>query len=120
MATTVNLIITRALRLLSQLNSGVQPTISEQGDALSTLNAMIDSWRNDRLMCYALQEEAIPLTQGVATYTIGPTGALVTTRPVKIESARVDAGGGPGCLSEFPPLGCESRDFRLNIGFTDW
>jgi len=93
MATTVNLIITRALRLLSQLNSGVQPNVSEQSDALSTLNAMLDSWRNDRLMCYTLQEEAIPLTQGVATYTIGPTGALVTTRPVKIESARVDAGG---------------------------
>lgn len=92
MATTVNVIITRALRLLSQINSGIAPTVGEQVDALFALNAMLDSWRNDRIMCYALQEEAITLVQGVSTYAIGPTGAIVTTRPVKIESARVDVG----------------------------
>ena len=92
MATTVQLIINRALRLLSEINSGSTPTVSESSDALVTLNAMLDSWRNDRLMCYALREEAIPLVAGNITRTIGPTGDLVSTRPTKIESARVDVG----------------------------
>lgn len=108
MATTVQLIITRALRLLSEINSGAAPTASESADALTTLNAMLDSWRNDRLMCYALREEAIPLIQGNITRTIGPTGDLVTTRPVKIESARVDVG-----LISYPVKVIQEQEYSM-------
>ena len=92
MAITVQALITRSLRLLSEINSGQAPTLNESNDALVSLNTMLDAWRRDRLLCYALQEQAIPLTQGMMTQTVGPTGGFVTTRPVKVESARVDVG----------------------------
>lgn len=88
---TAQTIIDRALRLLGVIASGESPTAAEGADGLTALNAMIDSWRNDRLMVYSVVNQALTLT-GAASYTLGPTGGLVISRPVKIESAycRVD------------------------------
>jgi len=88
MATTQT-IINRSLRLLNQLSSGESPTVDESNDALMSINAMLDSWRNDRLMCYAIQTQNIPIANGNQTRTIGPTGNLVTSRPVEVLSAYV-------------------------------
>lgn len=87
-------ILDRAGRLLSVVNSGESLTTTESSDALTALNAMLDSWRNDRLMCYAIRDESITLSASTQTYTVGPGGALNTTRPVRIEMAYVvDANG---------------------------
>lgn len=88
MTTTVQNIVDRAGRLLSVLNSGESLTTTESSDALIALNAMLDSWRNDRLMCYSMQDESFSLVANQRTYTVGPSGtALATTRPVHIEEA---------------------------------
>jgi hypothetical protein len=84
---TTTTIITRALRLLGQIESGEDAGDDELSDGLIALNAMLDSWRNERLMCYALQEESLTLADGDAVYTIGPSGDLNTSRPVAIEAA---------------------------------
>lgn len=86
---TVEARITRALRLLGELGSGESATTDELADGLTALNAMLDSWRNDRLMCYAFQEETITLANADSSYTLGPTGDVVTTRPVEIHRAWV-------------------------------
>lgn len=88
---TAQTIIDRAMRLIGVVASGESPTAAEGTDGLIALNAMIDSWRNDRLMVYALTDQALTLT-AAASYTIGPTGGLVITRPVKIASAFVRDG----------------------------
>lgn len=75
------------MQLLGVLASGATPTSDEQADGLIALNAMVEAWRNDRLMAYALQEESLTLTASSTSRTIGPTGNLVTTRPVAIEGA---------------------------------
>jgi len=80
-------LVDRASRLLGLINSGESPTAAESADALTAINAMLDSWRNDRLMAYALQEETLPMVSGQSSYTIGPSGDLNTIRPVSIESA---------------------------------
>jgi len=85
-------IINRALRLIGVIASGEGPTAQESADALEALNQMIDSWRTDRLTVYAYQLEALPLTSGIGTYTIGPSGTLVTTRPERIVEAFVRVG----------------------------
>jgi len=80
-------LVDRASRLLGLINSGESPTSAESADALIAINSMLDSWRNDRLMAYALQNETLAMVASQASYTIGPSGDLNTVRPVSIESA---------------------------------
>jgi hypothetical protein len=77
----------RAGRLLF----GKNLTTTESADAFIAVNAMLGSWNNERLMCYAVRDESLTLT-GATTYTIGPSGNLNTTRPVEIIDAYVLSG----------------------------
>lgn len=90
MATVAN-VIARSMRLLGQIGSGEAPTTDEYSDGLTALNAMLDSWRNDRLMCFAMQTLTLTLANGDDTYTIGTSGDVNTTRPVEIYSAYIVA-----------------------------
>lgn len=81
------------MRLLGQLAAAVSPTTDEYANGLITLNAMLGSWNNERLMCYATRDETIALSNGDTSKTIGPTGDLVTTRPVQIIAAYIVQGG---------------------------
>lgn len=90
---TIQTKINRALRLLGVTASGETPTSEESSDALETLNGMLDSWRNDKLMVYAFKDIQITLINGTATYTIGATGGTVDTSPVRIESSFVRQSG---------------------------
>jgi len=78
-------LVNRSMRLLGLINSGDSPTATESSDALIAINAMLDSWRNDRLMAYALQDESLTLVAADSSYTIGSGGQLNTVRPVSIE-----------------------------------
>lgn len=84
---TVQTLIDRALRMNGRLGSGRSPTANETADCLIALNAMLGSWRNERLLAYALVEHSLTLTANDGQYTIGSGGDINTTRPVKIESA---------------------------------
>lgn len=86
---TVQTLVNRAARLLGQIQPNTDLAADESADALVAVNAMLDTWRNDRLMCYALRDEAITLTNGTNPYTIGSGGNLSTDRPVQIENAYV-------------------------------
>lgn len=86
---TLQTIIDRSMRLLGQLGSGESPTSAETADALIAVNAMLDSWRNDRLMCFAFQALSLTLANADDTYTIGTSGDLNTTRPVDILEAYI-------------------------------
>lgn len=86
---TVQTRINRAARLLGQLQSNTDLGTNESADALVALNAMLDSWRNEELMCYATQTESLTLSASTVSYTIGPGGTLNTTRPVEIQDAWV-------------------------------
>lgn len=86
-------IIAGALRKLGQIAAGTDPTTDEYADGLTALNALLDSWRNERLMCYATQTESLTLSASTSSYAIGPGGTLNTTRPVEIEAAWILDGG---------------------------
>lgn len=86
-------LVNRSLRLLGIIGSGTSPTADESADALTAINAMIDSWRNDRLMAYALQDESLTMVASQSSYTIGTGGNLNTTRPVSIEGAFMRSSG---------------------------
>jgi hypothetical protein len=88
LATAAN-IIERAMRLLGELASGATPSSDEYADGLTAVNAMLGSWNNERLMCYAIRDETVTMVSAQDSYTIGPAGDLVTTRPVEIADAYV-------------------------------
>lgn len=88
----VSVRIDRALRLIGAIGAGETPTDDERADALVALNAMLDTWRNEKLMCYARQDETLTLSNGDGSYSVGPSGDLVTTRPVEIVEAYIVSG----------------------------
>lgn len=89
---TAQELINRANRLIGNIEPGTSATAAESADALVALNAMLQTWRNDSLMCYAMQDQSIPLVATNATRTIGPSGNLATTRPTEIDKAYVIVG----------------------------
>jgi hypothetical protein len=64
--------------------------------AFNKLNNILDRWSNENFMVYAINEIAYTIA-GSTTWTIGPTGQIVTTRPLSINSAfvRVTTSNGP-------------------------
>jgi hypothetical protein len=103
MATARDL-ISAALRSIGVLASGEAMTAAEGQDALATLNDLLDSWRLERLLVYALDRETLTLVPGTSSYTVGTGGVLNITRPVRIEHAVVQ-GAGSAIRREIPVLG---------------
>src|SRR3990167_341600 len=83
MATPSSMVL-RALRLIGVKGIGDTLTSGEQTAYLSDLNAMLESWSLERLLCYQILTESHALTTSVGSYTIGSGGAINTTRPTKI------------------------------------
>lgn len=91
---TVLTVINRSFRLLGVAAQGETTTASDAADALVALNAMLDGWRNEKLMVDSFTNITVPLVNAQASYTIGASGADVTaTSPVRIESAYVRKSG---------------------------
>lgn len=80
-------LINRATRLIGVSSVGETLSAEETEDGLTALNAMLDSWRNERMMVYAIQDESLTMVATQSSYTIGSGGDLNTTRPVRIETA---------------------------------
>lgn len=83
MATVLD-IIKRAMRLTRSLGKGEAPDADEAQDGLSAINAMLEGWRLDRLLVYAVAEDTKTLSPGTGSYTIGASGAINTPRPARI------------------------------------
>lgn len=91
--TTTNQIIEDALAEIGAFAPGDFISADDYAMCLRKLNQLSQRWANMRLLLPVLTEIAVPLT-GAQTYTIGPTGVIVASRPVKVVSAVcVDAGG---------------------------
>jgi hypothetical protein len=86
MATPVTAIslIKRAMRLAGVYSLGDEPSPEEAQAGLEALNTMIDGWANESLMIYAQSVDVIPIVSPIAVYTLGPTGTVVTTRPMSM------------------------------------
>lgn len=90
MATAQSLIQT-SLEQLGVYAPGETLTDADAERGLQLLNAMLDSWSNESLACYAIQEQNFPLQVGINQYTIGPGGTFNGTRPIKVIEGPVAA-----------------------------
>ena len=89
MSTTAGDLISKALRLLNVTATNELPDSPESLDALKTLNWMLESMANDRLMLFCDLNETFNLSAGIASYTIGAGGVFNTQRPETIKEAFV-------------------------------
>jgi len=83
---TVRELINGAGRLISIIQQNEAMTGDNLQVALYALTHMIDSWSNNRLLVYSIQEYVFPLT-GAASYTLGPGGDWNIERPMKVQNA---------------------------------
>lgn len=88
MAITATQIITDALTEIGVLAEGDTPSTQMLSDGLRSLNRLLDYLSNDQAFAYYPNEIQRALT-GEASFTVGPTGNVATTRPISIESAWV-------------------------------
>ena len=78
-------IISDAMGLIGSTAVDETPTPSEFNLGLRTLNVMIDSWSANRVVIRGTVDESFPLVAGKSTYTIGQSGAdLTSSKPIKI------------------------------------
>lgn len=80
-------IIDRACRLLGAVESGESATAAESADALIAMNALLDSWTNERNLVYSLSDVSHAMVVGDSSYTIVSAGDFNTARPVEIQRA---------------------------------
>lgn len=88
MATALQM-ITRAMRLAGVIGKGESPDSDEAQDGLTALNAMLDSWRIERLFVYQIVQGSYTWPSSTTSRTIGSGGDFSATRPDRIESAFV-------------------------------
>lgn len=67
---TTRSMITGALQLINVIQANEVPSPSDMNTAVYSLDSMIDSWSNNRLMIYNIVEMTFPVT-GKTTYTLG-------------------------------------------------
>lgn len=93
---TVSDIIRRSLGILGVVAAGETPEAADTSDALEALNDMLDSWAGERLALFATLRSTHTLTPSLAPHTIGSSGTLNTTRPVRIDRASITRVGTTG------------------------
>ena len=86
---TGNDLISSSMRLIGAIASGESLSSNDANDALSALNAMIDSWSTQRLFIPSKVREVFPFVASQQTYTMGTGANWNTTRPQKIERALI-------------------------------
>jgi hypothetical protein len=87
--TTAGDLIRKALGKLLVIGTQDTLTSGELADGLDALNLMLDSWRLERLLLWAMKTDTHVLTGGQSAYTIGPGGDINTIRPTQIQNAFV-------------------------------
>lgn len=92
--TTALDMIKRSMRLIGAIGIGETPDDQESQDGLTALNALVDSISNNQMLINAMTLNSFALTSGDAIYTVGATGDIATTRPMRVDdSSYIEKGG---------------------------
>lgn len=90
----VDELIRRSLRLIGATATGETPSADEFNDAFSSLNDIIESWANERLIVRSLTLENFTPSIGQTAFTMGPGGTLpLSYTPVDVLSGYYSANG---------------------------
>lgn len=84
---TAQNIIDRAYVDAGILQDGDIPSDSQYDDALGRLNDIINLWQTQGLKLWTIQDIAVPLVAGQATYVLSPTGDVAMDKPLRVLQA---------------------------------
>lgn len=107
--TTATVLIEGAMRSLGMLKKGMTTDSTELSDGLELLNQMIGLWSTQNLMIPTLTYESLAISSSASNYTIGPSGDLVTSKPLEIQNMVIKYG--------VTPYPVEIRDLELIRAF---
>lgn len=80
-------LIYSSLRVIGQLAEGETPSAATFSDSLLAFNQLIDSWNTERLSVYCLAEHTFTWNSDDVSVTVGPSGDVDITRPIKVDYA---------------------------------
>ena len=81
-------VIEAAMRGLSVLEEGGQPSATSVQNASLSLNLIIKNWQKDGIKLWTISEIALPLVANQTSYSIGPSGCdLTSPKPLKVIQA---------------------------------
>lgn len=78
MSTTLNNLIIGSLRLINVIKANESPSPDDMRISLEAFDAMLDSWSNDRLMVYTINQQIFNTIGGQAVYQMGPCQNILT------------------------------------------
>lgn len=118
-------LITQALRDCGRLQISDTPSGEVLADGLLRLHDIINTWQTDGLRLWLNSIQSITLTAGTASYTLGPSGAIITVKPLRvIEGWYVRSTGNrqplwPLSWNEYYRLGKLTQQGAINSYFVD-
>ncbi len=108
-------LIAFAFRTAGIVGVGQTPLADDANTALQLLSNIRAEWQRRRWLVWSLVE-AVKVSTGAATYTVGPTGDFVLPRPDRIDSAFVRLNAGSAMAIDYSLLIIESREDYNDIG----
>jgi hypothetical protein len=90
----VSTMVISSLVALGEKSIGGTLSSDEGAHYLGKFNSFLESWSQERLMCFQITTDSFPTVANTSTYTIGANGTVVTARPNKVVGARVRDSGG--------------------------
>lgn len=92
MATAAD-IIRDALKTLGVLAAGEPLSSEDQSDGLRSLNLLLGTWANERLLVHGIRRSTHVLTANLSPHTIGTGGTFAVARPLRIDGAGIIRAG---------------------------
>lgn len=102
-------IITLAMKNAGLLQRGELPTSDDYAEYLGRLGDMIAAWGVEGIKLWTNREVNVTLVAGTAAYALGPGGAILTTKPLRVLGA--DRVASDGNRTPLTPLSW--TDYRL-------
>ena len=82
-------IIAASLRLLGLLGEGLTPSAEDYSNCGQAINMMIKAWMTNGLQLWKVTDVTVPMVASQIVYTIGPTGNVVSDRPLRVIQAYI-------------------------------
>ena len=123
--TTAGRAVRLAMKNAGLLQRGEEPNSDDYAEYLGRLGDLIAAWGVEGIKLWTNREVSVTLVAGTASYTLGPGGAILTTKPLRVLGANfVDSSGNKTVLSplsrtDYRALGNTTNRGAVNSYFVD-